>query len=158
MRMSVEQFLSRESRKRSQREGVAPAKTPAKPRVDHEHREQVALMKWSESAKVAYPSLKWLHAIPNGGKRSKAMAGKLKAEGVKRGVLDLFLPAARAGWHGLYIEMKYGDNTATPPQVDFIADMAREGYACYVCYSWKAARDCILAYLDGSPKAGVQHC
>lgn len=46
----------------------------------------------------AFPELKWLHHIPNGGSRgdnakSRAIQGaKLKAEGVKTGVPDLFLP------------------------------------------------------------------
>lgn len=73
---------------------------------------------------VAYPvpELRWLHAIPNGGYRDKATAGKLKAEGVKRGVSDMFLPLPMKGpivggsyqgqelqtftYAGLYVEMK----------------------------------------------------
>ena len=38
------------------------------------------------------PRLEWIHAIPNGGLRNKATASNLKAEGVKSGVLDVFLP------------------------------------------------------------------
>src|SRR4051794_30465888 len=38
------------------------------------------------------PQLKWLHAVPNGGERSKAVAGMMKAEGVKPGVADIFWP------------------------------------------------------------------
>lgn len=68
------------------------------------------------------PELRWLHAIPNGGYRDKATAGKLKAEGVKRGVSDIFLPLPMRGpivggsyqgqelqthlYCGLYVEMK----------------------------------------------------
>lgn len=41
---------------------------------------------------VAVPELEWLHAIPNGGARDGFTAASLKAEGVKRGILDMFLP------------------------------------------------------------------
>lgn len=44
--------------------------------------------------------LELLHAIPNGSKRSKSEAGRLKAAGVLAGMPDLCLPAA------FYIEMK----------------------------------------------------
>ncbi len=42
-----------------------------------------------------------IFAIPNGGYRHRAVAGKLKAEGVSPGVPDLYIPA----WK-LWIEMK----------------------------------------------------
>jgi hypothetical protein len=77
----------------------------------------------------AVPELRWCHAIPNGGsrgddKRSRAIqGGKLKAEGVKPGVLDVFLPVVVRGavsgapeplrciiYAGLYVEMKRGEN------------------------------------------------
>ncbi len=51
--------------------------------------------------------------MPNGGKRDKATAAVLKRQGVKAGVPDIMLPAARAGYHGLYIELKAGENTTT---------------------------------------------
>jgi len=72
-----------------------------------EHDEQVTVISWADSNVSKYPQLRWLHAIPNGGHRSKAQAGKLKAEGVKSGVADLCLPVARRGYNALYIEMKY---------------------------------------------------
>ena len=61
---------------------------------------------------LAVPALEWLHAIPNGGSRGDSAksrqirGGALKAEGVRSGVPDIFLPWPNAGFHGLYIEMK----------------------------------------------------
>ena len=68
------------------------------------------------------PDLELLHAIPNGGKRDKVTAAKLKAEGVKAGIPDIFLPVPKAVllnpqpayrlepetryYCGLYIELK----------------------------------------------------
>ncbi len=45
-------------------------------------------------------------AIPNGGKRNVITAMKLRDEGVRPGVPDLFLPCPRNQYHGLWIEMK----------------------------------------------------
>jgi hypothetical protein len=71
-----------------------------------EHDEQVALSRWVTLLQPRHPELALLHAIPNGGHRHKAVAVRLKAEGVKRGVPDLCLPVPRGGHHGLYLEMK----------------------------------------------------
>lgn len=48
----------------------------------------------------------WIHAIPNGGFRDAITAGKLKAEGVRSGVGDVFVPLGRKGWNGFYLEFK----------------------------------------------------
>src|SRR5262245_64718583 len=48
-------------------------------------------------------------AIPNGGARDVITAGRLKAEGVRAGVPDVCLPVARAGYHGLFLEVKRPD-------------------------------------------------
>jgi len=66
-------------------------KRRAKPR-ELERPHQVALIKWVRSVKGAYPVLKILYAVPNGGKRNFRVARKLKAEGVMAGVADLCLP------------------------------------------------------------------
>lgn len=62
------------------------------------------------------PELQYMYHVPNGGKRDKATAAVLKRQGVKAGVPDIMLPAARAGYHGLYIELKAGENTTTKKQ------------------------------------------
>ena len=50
-----------------------------------------------------------LFHVPNGGRRSKGEAVRFKAQGVRPGVLDYFLPVARGGHHGLAIELKRHD-------------------------------------------------
>ncbi len=86
------------TRNRLHKAGILPLPT--------EHAEQRALMTWATLNAARYPALGLLFAIPNGGHRSVATAGRLKAEGVKSGVPDLCLPVARQGFHALYIEMK----------------------------------------------------
>lgn len=112
-----------------------------------ESQEQQALFRWAEYAKGLHPELGMLYHIPNGGKRDKAEAARLKLEGVKAGVPDLCLPVARGGYHGLYIELKAGKNTATPLQRQWITALEREGYAAAVCTGWERAAATLIDYL-----------
>lgn len=68
-----------------------------KTKFPSEHLEQVRFVAWFRKT---YPQ-HWIFAIPNGGDRHRITAAKLKAEGVSRGVPDLFIPSMR-----LWIEMK----------------------------------------------------
>lgn len=105
---------------------------------------------------VAIPELKWVFAIPNGGSRgdsksSAMMQGALmKAEGVKSGVSDIFVPIARHGLHGLFIEMKRADGgTLSAQQIAFGAAMKGQGYGFVCCHGWIEAANCIIAWLYG---------
>lgn len=66
-------------------------------RIPTEHEEQRELVRWFRQS---MPSMR-IFAIPNGGARTAATAGRLKAEGVSPGVPDLFIPALK-----LWVEMK----------------------------------------------------
>lgn len=119
---------------------------PAKATPEHDH--QVALFRWAAIHEKVRPELKMLFAVPNGGHRHKAVAGKLKAEGVKAGVEDVFLDVARGGYHGLRIEMKAGKNKPTLEQKDWMARHNAEGYLAIICYGWEEAKKVIERYLD----------
>lgn len=113
-----------------------------------EHDEQAALFQWAALHEGTEPRLRLLFAIPNGGHRSKATAGKLKAEGVKAGVPDVFLPVKRGLLGGLFIELKRvrGGSTASNQFAWHVA-LRVEGYVVAVCRGWvEAARD-ICEYL-----------
>jgi len=62
-----------------------------------EHEEQVGFINWF---RAKYPDV-LIFAIPNGEKRAISVAKRLKAEGVVRGIPDLFIPQ----WT-LWVEMK----------------------------------------------------
>jgi hypothetical protein len=108
------------------------------------------------------PELHWLHAIPNGGSRgdsaqSRAIrGGQLKAEGVRQGVADLFLPVPCGQWHGLYIEMKApskrakrsGKGGLSAEQVEFASYASSVGYGWVVCYNWREAADILKQYIN----------
>ena len=94
-----------------------------------EDQEQEIVIQWKELMVNQYPDLKWLHHCPNGGSRHPAEAQKLRRMGVVPGVSDLFLPVARNGYHGIWIEMKkkHGGKLS-PSQKDWIEGMRKEGY------------------------------
>lgn len=66
---------------------------------------------------------------------------------VKAGVPDIMLPAARAGYHGLYIELKAGENTTTKKQKEWLEYLRQQGYYTAVCYGWQPAAQLIEQYL-----------
>lgn len=115
-----------------------------------EEYEQICLFKWAALESGAHPELALLHAIPNGGKRIPREAARMKAGGVKAGVPDMFLPVAREGCHGLYIELKrrHGGKVSHQ-QIAWMDALARQGYKVSLCLGWDAARAVIQQYLGG---------
>ena len=131
---------------RRQLEGASP----------HEHDEQAALFRWVAANEARYPALALLFAIPNGGHRHPAVAAQLKAEGVRPGVPDVFLPAVRPGpdgrlWGGLFVEMKRADhsNGPTPEQRLWLERLRNAGYMAAVAYGAAEAIAVIENYLRG---------
>ena len=110
--------------------------------------EQMCLIRWAKANEGAHPEVGLIFHIPNGGKRGRAEAARLKEMGVKPGVSDLFLPVARDGYHGLWIEMKrLDDGRPTKDQLKWIERMIAEGYVATVCHGWVQAARLICAYL-----------
>jgi hypothetical protein len=110
-----------------------------------EHELQVNCVNWFG---YKYPKIKdLLFAVPNGGVRHKRTAAKLKAEGVRRGVPDLFLAISKHGKHGLFIEMKYGRNKQTSQQLRYEELLKSQNYAVAVCYTFDDFRDVIELYM-----------
>lgn len=130
-------------------------------KVMSEDGHQVVLFQWAALAKGKYPELAWLYAVPNGGLRSKAVAGKLKAQGVKSGVPDIQLDVARKGFHGLRIELKVPEVKAVPnitkrkapgrtsPEQDAWLEQLRvQGYKAEVARGWVEAMEILVDYLS----------
>lgn len=110
-----------------------------------EHQIQAAYFDWARRHPVARRAF----AIPNGGARSKATAGRLKAEGVRAGVLDVMLPVPRGGAAGLWIEFKSKDGYPSAEQRTEIDELVRDGYAVLLCRDAERAAQVTQAYLDG---------
>lgn len=89
--------------------------------------------------------------IPNEGKRSLSYAARMKRMGLRSGFPDLLVPLARGGYHGLFIEMKYGKNKTTKEQKEWLERLSAEGYACAVCYNAAEAIKIIESYNRRKP-------
>lgn len=105
-------------------------------------------------------SLEMLHSTPNGGKRDKITAARMKSTGLKAGYPDISLDVARGGFHGLRIELKR-PATATKsmgrtstPQNRWIDLLLAEGYYAVICVGWLEAVQHIENYLklETTPK------
>lgn len=116
-----------------------------------EHVEAKRLMRVVKLHEPKYPTLRLMFAVPNGGDRNKIVAAKMKAEGVKPGVPDYLLPAARNGFNGLAIELKSMTGSASREQKQWIENLRDEGWKAEVCRGWEKAWDVIREYVEVKP-------
>ena len=114
-----------------------------------EHGEQAAFVKWCKLMEPQIPELALLFAIPNGGFRHWKTAAYLKAEGVKAGVPDLFLPVCVSyEERGLFIEMKRPGGPKPTKEQSWWHERLRKGeFEVEVCYGFEEAKTAILRYL-----------
>lgn len=120
--------------------------------IPTEAQEQTAVFNWAAVMVRRWPELRLLHHIPNGGSRNAREAHNLRMQGVKAGVPDIFLPVARGGWHGLYIEMKRRKGgRLSDEQAAMLEALREQGYCAWVCKGANDAIDLITGYLgDGN--------
>lgn len=98
-----------------------------------EHQEQVQLVRWF---RASHPSV-LIFAIPNGGYRSRVTASRLKAEGLVRGIPDLYVPA----W-SLWIEMKRSQGGSLSPDQKAMIEYLKS-YCKHTVMVAKGANDAI---------------
>lgn len=89
-----------------------------------------------------------LFAIPNGDMRKITVAMRLQAEGVRKGVPDLFLPIPKGGFHGLFIELKKAGGCPSPEQWERMERMHLAGYMVRVVNSLGVAMEILTGYLN----------
>lgn len=126
---------------------ITTIRTRAKPR-EIEDQEQMTLMAWLKSQ---YPAV-FAHTIhvPNGGHRSKRVAGRLKAMGTKPGVPDILCFVPSRGRQGLAIEMK---RPGAPPsatsaeQHAWLHHLEGLGWHGCVCRGFEEAKTAFEGYL-----------
>lgn len=116
-------------------------------RKNLEHKDQVALISWAEWQLSKYPELEMLYALPNAGKRSPVMGKMMKAEGMRKGILDLNLDVPKRGYHGWRGELKIGKNKPTDEQYEWIEKYRKWGYFADWFTGWEAMKESILWYL-----------
>ena len=113
--------------------------------IKTEHEEQVEFVTWF---KYFYPEY-LIMSIPNGSNKSRSAAAKFNAEGLLAGAPDLFVPVARGGYHGLFIEMKrlYG-GVVSERQKAAIAELRKAGYCCLICPGADTAKIVTREYMS----------
>lgn len=75
---------------------------------------------------------RWNHC-PNGGRRGKVEAARLKGAGVKAGVPDVMIYEPWQLGFGVAIELKSAKGTATPNQKKWLADLETRGWHTAIC-------------------------
>lgn len=114
-----------------------------------EHDVQAAVVTWASwRGATDVPALSRLFAVPNGGLRKKATAGKLKAEGVRPGMTDLVLPYPSRGYHGLYLETKLQTGVLAFEQRDWLEYLASAGYCAGAGWGVDAMQYALSWYVD----------
>lgn len=114
-----------------------------------EHAEQVNLMQWwsLQCRRFGIPE-QLLFAIPNGGQRNIITAKRMKDEGVRAGIPDLFLAVPRGRFHGLFVEMKKTrGGVVSESQKACMQMLSENGYCVMVCHGFMNAQDAVKGYL-----------
>ena len=113
-----------------------------------ESEHQKLIFKWAKTHSICCD---YLFAIPNGGTRNIKEAVNMKAQGVRKGVSDLFLAYPVGHLSGLWIELKKDTKCSlSKEQVVWIERMKLIGYAAEVAYGFKDTVQIIRIYLKGA--------
>jgi len=118
-------------------------------KVPTEFEEQVALFQLAQLYAHQFPELRFLNGSLNGVRLTIGSAVKCKKIGMRKGYPDLFLPARRGEFPGLYIELKrVKGGRIEPEQREWREFLISQGYAHYFCKGAKEAWKVIIGYLD----------
>lgn len=113
---------------------------------------------------LQYPHLKLnLFSIPNEGARTVANGARMKAQGRRAGVADMFFAKRCDGkfqkvigsvswygksYNGLFIEFKYGKGTQNDNQKEFQKSVTSQGYRYEVITDFDQFKNLITEYLE----------
>lgn len=118
----------------------------------YERQSQAAVFQWLDlAARTRWPELAFVFAVPNGEKRDKATAVMLQRQGVKPGVLDIWVPFARGGYVGMVIEMKRKPKVPSEAQETWLAFLAANHWKTAVAYGADAAIAELIGYVTARP-------
>ena len=118
---------------------------PPQPTVPTESEEQEALFAWCLAN-----GIDMVH-IPNERKCTAYVAGQLLRQGMRKGFPDNFIPIARGGFHGLFIELKRAKKSLSkksPEQREWVKKLNAAGYKAVFCYGAEEAKKVISEYIS----------
>lgn len=108
---------------------------------------------------LSYEVWEATYSIPNGASTGgdalgrQIQGGKLKAEGLKRGVPDICVAWPYGGYAGLYIEMKKPKKgRLSQDQLDWHTRLRKRGYKVVVAPHWQLAINEVSCYFGLGPK------
>ncbi|EJQ2536112.1 VRR-NUC domain-containing protein, partial [Escherichia coli] len=85
-------------------------------------------------------------------------AGKMKAEGQKKGYPDMSLDKACGIYHGMRIELKEPNGKApTKEQIAWMRRLREEGYYVVLAYGAEQAITAILEYISLKKGEAIEH-
>jgi len=117
--------------------------------VNHpEYAIQFALVGWCDVISCAYPDVGRYIATDPAGARTPQAGLRRKRMGVRAGVPDIMWPAARHGFHGLWIELKADKGRLSPAQTDWLSYLATAGHLAVCCHGLTEAIDAVAGYFD----------
>lgn len=133
-------------------------------RQPSEEVQQQQIFAWAATQEFAHPELLNLFAVPNGGKRVKSEAARMKAGGVRAGVPDMMLAVPRTvrldidgqiregDANGLFIELKKDVKARLEPeQKEWLYRLNNQGYICVRADGFEEGVTAICSYL-GIPR------
>lgn len=121
-----------------------------------EHGEQSAVFAWCAlpQTRAKFPDASKLFAINNNAGNGDAIRGaRAKMSGTRAGVADAFLPIARHGMHGLFLELKQKhfktrkNGGLSEGQRGFCAQVRKDGFGFAAAYGWEHAAEILSQYL-----------
>lgn len=124
---------------------IVEAKHPS-PKLS-EHDLQAAIIAECDRRSILRVEYGLIFTVPNGQYRQ----GQRREPGMRPGIPDLFLPVAKRGYHGAFLELKVSPNKPSQLQLDWMRNLRAEGYACEVIWDdVDKAMAWIAWYLEGS--------
>ncbi len=127
--------------------GTVPKKRNKQP----EHEIQKGFFTYIRARRVlsTNPAYHYCFAVPNGGRRSLRLGAYMVAEGLEKGVPDVWCPWPSGKHRGWICEVKHGKNQPTPEQAQWLDRMVEVGWYCVVCRSTNAMVASYEEYLKG---------
>jgi hypothetical protein len=118
-----------------------------------EHALQSAFIEWVYRVEnlPQYHALRLSFACPNGARVGIGQARKLKAEGLRAGICDWWLPYAAPGYQGLALEFKTRIGRLSIAQTAYRKRLQSIGWRVEVCRSTEHAIAVVNDYLGVKP-------